>query len=212
MKNIRLLIFDLDGTLVDAYPAIARSFNYAMLKSGYPPQDSLTVRRAVGYGDENLLKPFIKIKDIKNALLLYRRHHKNSLVRYARLFAGSRKVLHYLKKKGYHLAVASNRPARFSRILIRHLGIGEYFDYILCADRLRHLKPHPEILEKIVAHFSLSCRQAVFIGDMAIDAQAARRAGIRAILVPTGSSTISEIRRERPYLIIKRITDVLKVF
>jgi len=63
MRRIKLIIFDLDGTLVDAYPAIISSFNYTMQKLNYPVQDVLTIRRAVGWGDENLLRPFIKEKD-----------------------------------------------------------------------------------------------------------------------------------------------------
>ncbi len=81
MKGTKLIIFDLDGTLVDAYPAIISSFNYTMQKLNYPVQDVLTIRRAVGRGDENLLKPFIKEKDACVALSIYRKHHKLALLK-----------------------------------------------------------------------------------------------------------------------------------
>lgn len=100
MKRVRLIIFDLDGTLVDAYPAIIESFNYTMQKLGYPAQNPLIIRRAVGWGDENLLKPFIKEKDLKKALFLYRKHHRRSLMRKSRLFKGVPRILSYLKKPG----------------------------------------------------------------------------------------------------------------
>jgi len=60
MKNLSLIIFDLDGTLLDAYGAIIESFNYTMRKVGCPKRDSLTIRRAVGWGDEFLLRPFVE--------------------------------------------------------------------------------------------------------------------------------------------------------
>ncbi len=211
MKDIKLIIFDLDGTLVDAYLAIIKSFNYAMQKMGYPKQAVLTIRRAVGWGDENLLMPFVREKDLKLALKIYRQHHKTSLVKYSCLFPRVKKVLIYLKNKGYKLAVASNRPTEFSWILIRHLGLRKYFDYVLCADKLRHIKPHPEILNKIMKKLSLKPYQTIYVGDMVIDVQAGRRAGIKTIIVPTGSSTKSEIKRQKPYRIIRGITDLLKL-
>jgi len=211
MEKIRLVIFDLDGTLVDAYPAITRSFNYAMQKLGYPGQSPGVIRRAVGWGDEKLLKPFIKTRDLRRAVLLYRSHHKRSLIRYSHLYPRAVGVLRYLKGKGYKLAIASNRPTEFSRILIHHLGLGRYLDYILCADRLSHIKPHPEILNKIIQKFSLKNTQAIYIGDMSIDAQAGKRADIRTIIVATGSSTRKQIEEEAPERIIIEIAGLLKI-
>jgi len=211
MKESKFIIFDLDGTLVDAYPAINKSFNYVMQKMGYPKQAALAIRRAVGWGDENLLRPFVRKADLKSALKIYRQHHKTSLVKYSCLFPRVKKVLIYLKNKGYKLAVASNRPTEFSWILIRHLGLRKYFDYVLCADKLRHIKPHPEILNKIMKKLSLKPYQTIYVGDMVIDAQAGRRAGIKTIIVPTGSSTKSEIKEQKPYRIIRGITDLLKL-
>lgn len=211
IKGIRLIIFDLDGTLVDAYPAITRSFNYAMQRMGYPAQDKLTIRRAVGLGDDGLLAPFIKAKDLKKTLSLYRRHHKDALIKYSRLFPNAIKLLKRLKKEKYKIAVASNRPTKFSRILIRHLGLRKYFDYVLCADRLEHIKPHPEILNKVMRKFSLKPKDSLYVGDMAIDAQAGMRAGVRTIIVTTGSSNRNEIREERPYRIINKVIGLSKI-
>lgn len=211
MKEIKLIIFDLDGTLIDAYQAIAKSFNFTMqsLKTGkYSPK---VIRRAVGWGDENLLRPFVGSGDLQQALFIYRKHHKQSLVKYSRLLPGVKKVLGLLKVKGYRLAVASNRPTRFSRILIRHLKLNKYFDYILCADKCKHMKPHPEILQKIMGRFQVKPSQTLYVGDMAIDAEAAHRAKARAIIVTTGSSAKKEIKKEKPFLIIGRITGLLEV-
>ncbi len=212
INEIELIIFDLDGTLVDAYDAIIKSFNYAMQGLGYPPQDDPVIRRAVGWGDENLLRPFINSKDFKKALLLYRRHHKKAILKYSHLFPKVKTVLQRLKRRGYKLAIASNRPTRFSRMLIRHLGLDEYFGFVLCKDALRYGKPHPQILNKIMQRFSLKPKQTVYVGDMHIDAQAGRRAGVLTLIVISGSSTRSEIRREKPYRIINNIAEILKLF
>ena len=210
--RIRLIIFDLDGTLVDAYPAIIKSFNYTMRRFGYPVQDALAIRRAVGWGDENLLRPFVKRGDLRKMLAVYRKHHAQALRKHARLFPKVKSLLRYLRAQGYALAIASNRPTKFSRILVRHLGLKAYFDYLLCADRLKHGKPHPEILQKIMKKLSVKPRAAAYVGDMSIDAQAGRRAGVRTIMVTTGSSSRAEIRAERPFRIIKAVSSLRTIW
>jgi len=213
MKNIKLIIFDLDGTLIDAYKAINSSFNYVMRKLSLKPISASTIRRAVGWGDKNLLKPFVPGNKLNCAVKLYRNHHKNSLLRHSRLYPYSRFLLQSLKSKGYQLAVASNRPTNFSLILLKHLGINKFFDYMLCADKLKRGKPNPQILNKIVKHFSFNKHQVLYVGDMIIDAQAGRRAKIRTIIVTGGSSSNLEIKREKPFKIISninRLRDLLK--
>ena len=211
MAGIKLIIFDLDGTLIDAYPAITASFNYAMQRLNYPRQEGQVIRRAVGWGDKGLLSPFVEPRDLTQALSLYRRHHQKALLGESRLFPQVKKVLRYLKIKGYRLAVASNRPTKFSWILIRHLGLTKYFDYVLCADALKRAKPHPEILNKIMRRFSLSAEDCLYVGDMVIDAQAGRDAGIKTVMVTTGSNTESEIKKEKPWRIIRRVSGLLKI-
>jgi len=195
MKNIRLVIFDLDGTLIDAYKAIYQSLNFTVAKLGYPCQSISVIRRAVGWGDKNLLRPFVDAEDLASALAVYRKHHEKSLLRYSRVFPQVKKLLASLKSKGYKLAVASNRPTKFSEILIRHLDLKKYFDFVLCADKLKKGKPHPEILKKIMKRFFIPPEQTLYVGDMAIDAQAGKGAAVRTVIVTTGSSNLSEIRK-----------------
>jgi phosphoglycolate phosphatase len=208
MKNIRLVIFDLDGTLIDAYRAIHKSLNFTMARLGYPCQAVSVVRRAVGWGDKNLLRPFVDKKDLAGALGIYRKHHEKSLTKYSRVFPQVKKLLSFLKSKGYKIAVASNRPTKFSLILLDYLGLNKYFDYVLCADKLKKGKPHPEILRKIMKKFSISPGQTLYVGDMAIDAQAGKNAAVRTVIVTTGSSELAEIRKEKPYAVIRKVTDL----
>jgi len=206
MENKKLIIFDLDGTLVDAYAAIESSFNHVMRKLGLKPRSASVIRRAVGWGDALLLEPFVGGHNLKRALSIYRKHHEHSLLKQARLYPAARQLLRKLKARGYKLAVASNRPTRFSLILLRHLRVMEYFDYVLCADKLKAGKPHPEILNKIIRKAGVKKSRVLYAGDMVIDAQAGRRAGVKTVIVTTGSSRLAEIRRERPFKIIPRIS------
>jgi phosphoglycolate phosphatase len=121
------------------------------------------------------------------------------------------KLLRRLKDKGYKLAVASNRPTKFSLVLIRSLGLAKYFDFVLCADKLKKGKPHPEILQRIMQKFSVGPRQALYVGDMVIDAQAGRAAAVKTVIVTTGSSAASQIKRQKPFRIIRSIRQLPRV-
>jgi len=211
-KVNRLIIFDLDGTLADAYPAIIASFNYTMRRMGYPLQEGQVIRRSVGWGDKNLLKPFVKRKDLSKALLLYRRHHRQALLRKSRLYPSAARLLAYLKAKGYTLAIASNRPGKFCRILIRHLGIAKYFDGVICGDAVARSKPHPQILNQIMRRFRFQPDETVYIGDMVIDIQAGRRAGVKTIAVTSGSCCREELKKQRPGRIVSEVAELFRIF
>ncbi len=205
----RLFIFDLDGTLVDAYPALTESVIYTVTRLGYPAPSPAQVRRAVGRGQRFLLESFLDKKDLERALRFFRPHHLRALVRGVRWLPHARRVLNALKKRGALLAIASNRPAPFTRQILRVLGAGHTFDAVRCADQVRRGKPHPQMLDDIRRRFGLDRADTVYVGDMPIDIEAGRRAGLATIGVATGSSTLKELKAARPTVIIRGLPDLL---
>lgn len=205
MAGIKLVVFDIDGTIVDAYPAIYESVRYTMRQCSIPCPRIAAIRRAVGWGDRNLLKPFVSGDKLDAALKVYRRHHAASLVKYARLMPGTRILLQRLKLRGVQLAVASNRPRRFSRIVLKHLGVWDCFDTVVCGDQVRCMKPHPQILQVIMRRLNKSPGETLYIGDMTVDVLTGKRARVFTVAVTTGSSSAAELRKARPDKILPKV-------
>jgi HAD superfamily hydrolase (TIGR01549 family) len=186
-----LYIFDLDGTLVDAYQAIHKSLNRTRKKFGYPDVSFEIVKKTVGRGDALFIKVFFKPQEVDPALKFYRRIHIEDLKQYCRLLPYGLDLLKKLKKQGKIIAIASNRPKVYTEVIIKKLGIYKYFKKILCADQINSLKPRPKILNLIIKQFKVKKSQTVYIGDMDIDLEAGRRAKIDTIFIAGGSSPLS---------------------
>lgn len=212
IKAVRLVIFDLDGTLIDAYRAVYRSINYCLRAAGHRSVGSARIKRTVGWGDRHLLATLLgQEKDLEKVLSLYRRHHAEELKRGSKLLPGAKQVLQELKRQGYYTAVASNRPTKFSLIVIKHLHIDRYFDFVLCADKARRPKPYPDILRQILGHFSLTAAQSIYVGDMTIDLEAGRRARMRTVAVTGGSSRRKDLQAHKPWAMVRNVSGVIKI-
>jgi len=211
MKKIKIIIFDLDGTLVDAYRAVASSVNYSLGKMGYPSIDDGTIKRRVGWGDRNLIQSFVQEDEIDKILSIYRQHHAAALKSGTTFLPGAKELLDKLKNSDYLLAIASNRPTRFTQIVLKHLRIDDYFEHVLCADKVRNAKPAPDLLMQILEKFSLSPDEAIYVGDMAIDIETGHGAKVRTVAVVTGSSTQEEIVSLKPFRIIRNISEVADI-
>ncbi len=205
-KIKKLFIFDLDGTLVDAYQAISESLNYCRRKFGYEPIDFEVVKSNIGHGDRGFVSEFFPKKEVEQALALYRKHHKSALKKYARLKPYAKMMLYNLKRRKKFLAIASNRPEAYTDIVVKALGIKKYFDFILCADEINSLKPSPKILFKVLEKLNVQLEDAIFAGDMDVDMETAQRAKMDALFVVGGSSSIKQVKKYKN----KQIVNVLK--
>jgi len=209
---IKLIIFDIDGTIVNAYGAIYKSIKYALRKSGYRRMPTyLKAKRSIGYGDRNFVATFVKPEDIDKATALYRKHHERSLLTGARVMPCAKGVLSKLHKKGYKLAVCSNRPRKFSMILLKRLALTKYFDMIECADNKKELKPSPFLINKIMRRMKVKKPEALYVGDMDLDIKAGRNAGVRTVAVLGGSSSRADLESQRPFKMIRNLCGLLKI-
>ena len=210
---IKLVIFDLDGTLVNAYPAVSQSVNYTLNALGFPSRSHFEIKRSVGGGDRKLMVHFVGEKLADDAIKIYRPHHTKALNLNGavKLLPGSLGTLKFLKAKGFKLAIASNRPTKFTRIILKVLGILHFFDVVLCADRADKPKPDPGILWTIAHRLKFEKKEILYVGDMTIDINCGHRAGIKVIAVASGSSSKKELKGLKPWGFIDKMVGLKSI-
>jgi phosphoglycolate phosphatase len=210
---IKLVIFDLDGTLVNAYPAVSQSVNHTLKALGFGRRSDTEIKRSVGGGDRKLMVHFVGEKQADGAIAIYRPHHTKALgIKGAvKLLPGALGILKFLKAQGYKLAIASNRPTKFTRIILKVLGVADFFDIVLCADRADRPKPYPDMLLAIAKRLRLRQEEVLYVGDMTIDVNCGHKAGIRVVAVCTGSSSRKELKELKPWGFIDKIVGLKSI-
>lgn len=201
-RSVKLVAFDLDGTVVDAYQALADSINYLMKEMGLPSKSLRTIKRSVGWGVGSLIRCFVEEELVDKALAIFRKHHDQRLHQGIKLMPGTVKLLEALKSRGCILAIASNRPSNFCRIILKELQIDQYFDLVICGDSVKRPKPYPDVLKAILKEAGVKPSQAVYVGDMTVDVLCGRRARVFTIALPTGSCSRKELQSIKPDIIL----------
>ena len=188
----RIVIFDMDGTLIDSATDITLSINY--VRNHYYALGNLTeafVVDAINASQRNLAFLFYETEHYDaNAKALFEEHYHTQCIQNVRAYDGINDVLHKLHSQGCILGVATNAPSMFAKRMLSHLQLSDYFTHIIGADNVQFPKPHPQMLEIHLEHhgFIASRDQAWMIGDNTKDMDAARNANISSIFAAWGFS------------------------
>jgi 2-phosphoglycolate phosphatase len=194
MPRFRAVLFDFDGTLADSYAAITASVNHVLEHHGRPTLTEAKVRTLVGHGLENLMANILPGIDPAAAARLYREHHPTVMKSHTRLLPGVAEGLTALKEAGVKLGVCSNKPSYFTRALLGMLGIDHYFDAVYGPDDAGAAKPDPAMVLKALEKLGVPKAEALYVGDMEVDIQTGRRAGVETWVMPTGSNDEATLR------------------
>ncbi len=212
MKSIGLLIFDIDGTLVNTLEDIAASVNYTLDRLGRQPLSPDTVRQYVGDGIEALMMRSLggRTERLSDAVTIYKEHHRQNLVVRSSLYPFVRETLEHIK--AIPMAVISNKTMDFVSPLLDRLGISAYFRMVIGADFGLPLKPAPDSVLRIMAEFGVPREQTLIVGDGTTDVRAGRAAGVITCSVTYGFRSESELRKAGPEYVIQELRELKKLF
>ena len=208
MSGRPFIVFDLDGTLIDGYAAIGDALAYAMERLGRPKLYDAVVRGMVGHGLESLLEEAVGADHAAEGVRLFRERYPLVAVEKSHLLPGVAEVLSTLAQRGHPQAVASNKPPRFSRMILEAKGVAERFRAVAGPDADTPAKPDPAMLRALMAAVEAQPEDTVVVGDMEVDFEFARAAGCRVVLIPGGSRTRAELSAMAPDAFLESIVEL----
>jgi phosphoglycolate phosphatase len=206
--RIRAVVFDLDGTLIDGYEGIHGALAFAMTGLGLPVPERERIREMVGHGLEILLVRAAGPDLAAEGVRLFRERYAEVAVEGSRVLPGVEETLARLAEGGCVLSVASNKPLRFSRMILEAKGIARRFAAIAGPDEDHPPKPHPAMLHSLLPAMGADPGETVCVGDMEVDVEFARAGGCRAVVVPSGSRPAGFLRGTGADAMIDSISDL----
>ena len=187
---MKLVIFDMDGTLIDSSNVIANTINYVRTNIKLPKLNKDTILTQVNNPHINPAEFFYGTKKFtQKQIELFSEYYDKHCIDDIKIYDGINNLLENLSKK-YILSIATNAFSNFAKKMLIHLKISKYFSYIVGRDMVNNPKPDPDIILKIINHFNIEKKYIVLVGDSLKDYYAANKAGIKTILVDWGLSKL----------------------
>ena len=207
----QLILYDLDGTLVDTREDIAQAANHMLRQMGSPELPHDVIAGYVGRGVHHLIGHCLKSEDpkrIEKGIKIYRAYYGEHMLDHSRLFPGVLEMLQYFKAQ--HQVVLTNKPNPFSYDLLRALGVAAYFAAVIAGDSVYPKKPDPAAVRAMMERFGVAAEAAVFIGDSLIDIETARNAGIGIAVIAHGFGSREELQSASPDLLAADFVELLE--
>jgi len=211
LPSPNLLIFDLDGTLIDSRQDLANSVNAARASLGLPPIPDETVASYVGDGAPALIRralgPHASEEQVQSALQFFLEHYSIHRLDFTRPYPGVHEALESFARLGLKMAVLTNKPVRISRDILQGLFLAHFFFAIHGGNSFPYKKPHPVGIYTLMAETGTPPEHTLLIGDSAVDVLTARNAGVRSVGVTYGISPESH-KETPPDFLIHSITEL----
>jgi len=178
-KQVRLLVFDLDGTLVDSKQDLASSVNAMRREMGLPPLSLDLIGSYIGHGVTLLVRRSLGThatgENVEKGLAFFLGYYRDHMLDHTSPYPGVAEALE--KLRGHKMAVLTNKPVNFSREMVTRLGFAPYFAYIYGGNSFPKKKPDPIGLHTLMAELQVSARETLMVGDSDTDILTGRNAG-----------------------------------
>ncbi len=209
-SEVRALIFDLDGTLIDSKLDLALAVNAALLELGRGPLEHETIFSYVGQGAPSLIARALgdgaTDEECLRGLEFFIKYYSLHKLDNTALYPGVREFLDALA--GMPMAVLTNKPVGASRGILQGLGLADYFRFVFGGNSFDRKKPDPMGVETILREFGAAPSQVMFVGDSEVDVQTARNAGtwVCGVTYGFGSHRFTEFP---PDILVDSLTELL---
>jgi len=185
-----LVIFDLDGTLVDSKLDLVHSVNAARGLMHLPPISEQLVSSYVGNGAPVLMQralgPQASEADVARGLEFFMAYYRAHMLDNTRMYPGVKDALDRLREAGAKMAVLTNKPVRLSRLIVDRLGLKQHFFQVYGGNSFEQKKPNPIGIETLLSESGLARERTIMVGDSGVDIQTARNARVQACGVSYG--------------------------
>lgn len=207
----RLLIFDLDGTLIDSQRDLANSVNASRDHLGLGPIEDQLIYSYVGNGAPVLIRralgPEAPQTDVDKALEFFLHFYHDHMLEHTRLYPGVRLALDRLHEAGHRLAVLTNKPWRISEAIVEGLGLKAHFQRVYGGNSFAEKKPHPVGIDTLVSELNWPRETTIMVGDSSVDIRTARNAKVMACGVTYGFQP-ETLKTDPPDLLIDNMTEL----
>ncbi|MFV2058130.1 MAG: phosphoglycolate phosphatase [Thiohalomonadales bacterium] len=216
LYNPKMILIDVDGTLVDSVPDLAFCIGAMLQALDRPVVGEERVRDWVGNGVERLVKRALvgqlegepDSEIYATALPIFLDLYKDNVSRRSVLYPGVKQGLHYLQNAGYALGCVTNKASQFTLPLLQDLAIHDVFKLIVCGDTLAKKKPDPLPLLHAANFFSVEPSESLMLGDSVSDVRAARAAGFKIFCMSYGYNHGEDIRDYNPDAVLDTMADL----
>jgi phosphoglycolate phosphatase len=218
-SNKKVILFDLDGTLIDSAPDLASAINHMLSSLARPTFSEDIIRSWVGNGAEVLVKrglsgqseidPNIDAALLAKSLQIFLSFYKENLSINTQLYPNVRACLKVLKAQGYRLAIVTNKPFEFIGPILEGLQLNGLFEIMLGGDSLPKRKPDALPLLHVCQELNVSVEQCVMVGDSKNDILAAKAANMQSIGLTYGYNYGEDIGLHKPEAVFDDFADIV---
>jgi len=212
-RSSDLLIFDLDGTLIDSKLDLVHSVNAARHLMGLPNISEQLVSSYIGDGAPVLMRralgPAASDADVQRALEFFLAYYRDHMLDNTCLYPGVREALDGLLEGGAKMAVLTNKPVRISRAIIDGLGLGGHFFQVYGGNSFEQKKPDPVGIETLLTESGAARERTIMVGDSGVDVRTARNARVLACGVSYGFQPES-ILQDPPDILVDEMSELVE--